>query len=86
VPALPHPDPLTLKRAGRGQLQMQTDCKRLFAAGEHPQTRISIHRCYKLSPAATMRGVWRGRFRAIGPALCKILYVNFREFLFHALR
>jgi hypothetical protein len=33
-----------------------------------------------------MRGVWRGVFRGIGVGLSRILDVNFREFLFHALR
>src|SRR5215207_6375593 len=33
-----------------------------------------------------MRGVWRGDSKGTGAGLCRILRVNFREFLFHALR
>src|SRR5215203_5954183 len=33
-----------------------------------------------------MRGVWRGDSKGTGAGLCRILHVNFREFLFHALR
>ena len=33
-----------------------------------------------------MRGVWRGDSRGIGVGVCKILDMNFREYLFHALR
>ena len=53
---------------------------------EHPQSRISIRRCYKRCRCGAMRGVWEGDSRGIGGWVCKILQVNFREFLFHALR
>jgi hypothetical protein len=32
-----------------------------------------------------MRGVGEGDFGGSGAGLCKILHVNFREYLFHAL-
>jgi hypothetical protein len=34
--------------------------KHLFALGEHPQSRISIHRCYKRYRGGAMRVAWRG--------------------------
>jgi hypothetical protein len=33
-----------------------------------------------------MRGIWRGGSVRIGAELCRILVMNFGEFLFHALR
>jgi hypothetical protein len=33
-----------------------------------------------------MQGAWTGVFRGAGAGLCRILDVNFGEFLFHALR
>jgi hypothetical protein len=33
-----------------------------------------------------MQGAWTGVFRGSGVGLCSILDMNFREFLFHALR
>jgi hypothetical protein len=60
--------------------------KQMFAPAEHPQTRISIHRCYKLCRAGAWRGVGEGGFGGSGPGLCMILHTNFREFLFYALR
>jgi hypothetical protein len=33
-----------------------------------------------------MRGGWRGDFRDTGAGICRILDMNFGEFLFHALR
>jgi hypothetical protein len=33
-----------------------------------------------------MRGVWRGDSKGTEAGLCRILHVNFREILFHALR
>jgi hypothetical protein len=33
-----------------------------------------------------MQGAWMGVFRGTGVRLCTILDMNFREFLFHALR
>jgi hypothetical protein len=57
----------------------------LFAAEEHPQSCISIHRCYKLKQGGAMRGVLRGDFRGIGAGIYRILDMNFREYLFHAL-
>jgi hypothetical protein len=59
--------------------------KHLFVSGEHPQTRISIHRCYKLWRAVAQRGVGEGDFGGTGVGLCTILHTNFRELLFHAL-
>jgi len=41
-------------------VRIHTDCKHLFAAGEHPLTRISIHRCYKRYRGVAWRGVWKG--------------------------
>jgi hypothetical protein len=32
-----------------------------------------------------MQGAWTGVFRGTGVMLCRILDMNFREFLFHAL-
>jgi hypothetical protein len=52
----------------------------------HPQSCISIHRCYKRYPAGAMRVAETGDFRGGGTGLCKILDANFREILFHALR
>src|SRR5215218_5789910 len=61
-------------------------CRHLFAPGEHPQSCISIHRCYKLKQGGAMRGVLRGDSRGIGAGIYRILDMNFGEFLFHALR
>jgi hypothetical protein len=33
-----------------------------------------------------MQGAWMGVFRGTGVGLCRILDMNFREYLFHALR
>jgi hypothetical protein len=60
-----------------------TNYKQMFAAEAHPQSRISIHRCYKRCWAGAMRVDETGGFRGGGTGLCKILHVNFREFLFH---
>ena len=38
------------------------------------------------SGAGPNGGAWRGDCRGIGTVLCRILDMNFREFLFHALR
>jgi len=43
----------------------------------------SIHRCYKLQRDGAERGAYRGNFRGIGVRLCRILDMNFREYLFH---
>ena len=32
-----------------------------------------------------VRGAWRGAFRGIGAPLCRILDMNFGEFVFHEL-
>jgi hypothetical protein len=61
------------------------DYKHLSALGEYPQSRISIHRCYKRYQGGAERGAWRGDCRGIGAGLCRILDMNFREFIFHAL-
>jgi len=53
---------------------------------QHPPSRISIHRCYKLCRGGAIRGVWRGDSRGTRVGLCRILDMNFREYLFHALR
>ena len=58
----------------------------MFAAEEHPQSCISIHRCYKLKRGGAMRGVLKGDFRGIGARIYRILDMNFREFQFYALR
>jgi hypothetical protein len=60
--------------------------KQMFVAQGYPRSRISIHRCYKRSdrPAATPR--YRAVFGRLGPWLCRILHVDFREYLFHVLR
>jgi hypothetical protein len=65
----------------------------------HTQTRnkclqlVSIHKRAYLSAGVTsssgpglygVSGV--GDFRGIGAGLCEILHMNFREYLFHALR
>jgi hypothetical protein len=33
-----------------------------------------------------MRGAWSGDSKGIGAGLCRILDMNFREFIFYALR
>src|SRR5215211_8862448 len=47
-------------------------CRHLFAAEEHPQSCISIHRCYKLKRGGAMRGVLKGDFRGIGARIYRI--------------
>jgi hypothetical protein len=46
----PSPRPHRLMVLGRAKLCMwtPTGCNQMFLPAEHPQTRISIHRCYKL--------------------------------------
>jgi hypothetical protein len=53
---------------------------------EYPQIRISIHRCYKLWRGGAERVAWTGVFRGTRMRLCRNLDMNFREFIFHALR
>jgi hypothetical protein len=72
-----------LQVAGRWAFSL--DYELTFVVGAHPQTRISIHRCYKRYRAGAMRGAWSGDSRGIGAGLCRILDMNFREYLFHAL-
>jgi hypothetical protein len=60
--------------------------KHLFPAGEHLQSRISIHRCYKGYRGGAMGVPGAGDSRGSGAGLCRILDMNFREYLFHALR
>src|SRR5215211_3200535 len=38
-------------------------CKQMFVAGEHPQSCISIHRCYKRYRGGAMQGAWSGCFQ-----------------------
>ena len=57
-----------------------------FAPGEHPQTRISIHPCYKRCRDGAKRSVGEGDFGRAGVGLCRILDMNFREFFFYELR
>ena len=61
-------------------------CKQLFTVRANPQSRISIHRCYKRYPAGAKRGVWRGGSRGFGAGLCRILDMNFREINFYEVR
>jgi hypothetical protein len=56
--------------------------KLMFVERAHPQFRIFIHQCYKRYRAGAMWGVWRGDSRGIGAGLCRILDMNFREFVF----
>src|SRR5215211_8492526 len=58
--------------------------KQMFAAAAHPQTRISIHRCYKLCRAGPWRGASRGGSGRGGAGLCTMLHTNFREILLQA--
>jgi hypothetical protein len=46
---------------------------------------MSIHQCYKRYRREAMQGAWRGVFRGTGMMLNRILDMNFRESLFHAL-
>jgi hypothetical protein len=57
-------------------------CKHLFAVDGHPPFRISIHRRYKRCRAGATRGAESGDSGAVGPELCKILHVDFREYFF----
>jgi hypothetical protein len=54
----------------------------LFAAGEHRQSRISIHRCYKRVSGRGVAGCLETRFQGYYAVLSRILQTNFREFLF----
>jgi hypothetical protein len=47
-PAAPRPDPLRVWARIAPSFGYYGDYKHLFAAEAHPQSRISIHRCYKL--------------------------------------
>jgi hypothetical protein len=47
-PAPPRPDPLRVWGRIAPSFGYYGDYKHLCALGEYPQTRISIHRCYKL--------------------------------------
>ena len=53
---------------------------------QRPSIISHIYRCYILwdRPAATPR--YRAVFGRLEPGLCRISYVNFAEFAFHALR
>jgi hypothetical protein len=84
-PAPPRPDPLRGWAMIAPSSGYYGDCKHMSALGEYPQSRISIHRCYKLYRGGAERGAWRGDCRGIGTGLCTILDVDFREFQFYAL-
>jgi len=47
-PALPRPDPLRVWGRIAPSFGYYGDYKHLSELGEYPQSRISIHRCYKL--------------------------------------
>jgi hypothetical protein len=47
-PAPPRPDPLRVWGRIAPSFGDYGDCKHLSALGAYPQSRISIHRCYKL--------------------------------------
>jgi hypothetical protein len=46
--APPRPDPLRVWAMIAPSFEYYSDYKNLSALGEYPQSRISIHRCYKL--------------------------------------
>jgi hypothetical protein len=62
-PAPPRPDPLRVWRRIAPSFGYHGVYKHLFVIEGHPQTRISIHRCYKQYRGGAMRGVWRGDFQ-----------------------
>ncbi len=82
-PAPPRPDPLRVWARIAPSFGDYGDYKHLSALGEYPQSRISIHRCYKLCRGGAERGAWRGDSRGTGTGLCRILDMNFRELLFY---
>jgi hypothetical protein len=83
--AEPRPDPLRVSGRIAPSFGDFGDYKHLSASGEYPQSRISILRCYKRYRGRSERGAWKGDCRGIGAGLCRILDMNFREFLFHEL-
>ena len=85
-PAPPRPDPRRVWARIAPSFGDYGDYKHFSVLGEYPQSRISIHRRYKRYRGTAERSAWRGDFRGIGAVLCRILDMNFRENLFHALR
>jgi hypothetical protein len=69
----------------RGMVCAYTNYKHLFAAGEHPRSCIFIPRCYKRCRDGPLRGASRRGSGGTGAGLCRILDLNFREFIFHEL-
>jgi hypothetical protein len=61
--------------------QMPTSVRALAVSA----SRISIHRCSKGMEPVLCRRVYRGDSGAMGPRLCRMLQVNFREHPFWAL-
>ena len=59
-PAPPRPDPLRVWARIAPSFGDYGDYRHLSASGEHPQSCISIHRCYKLWRGGAERGAWRG--------------------------
>jgi hypothetical protein len=88
-------------RGGRDEVQSQDDPD-LLGQGDpdhgdvevlHPTNLTIIQDAASSSISVTsghrdgaVRGAWRGDLRGIGVRLCRILDMNFREFVFHALR
>ena len=64
---------------GVGPRGVLSRAQQLSAVGWHPRSRISIHRCYKVFGPARSHAPHRVVSRGIGPRLCRILDVNFRE-------
>src|SRR5918993_26831 len=60
TPAPPRPDPLRVWARIAPSFGDHGDCKHLSALGEYPQSRISIHWCYKRYRGGAERGAWRG--------------------------
>jgi hypothetical protein len=59
-PAPPRPDPLRVWARIAPSFGYYGDYKHLSALREYPQSRISIHRCYKRYRGGAERGTWRG--------------------------
>jgi hypothetical protein len=79
IPMKARPDPLRVWGRITPSFGYYGEYKLMFVVGKHPQTRISIGVTRCMVPGRGQVG-FAGDFGRIGPWLCRILDMNFREF------